>query len=465
MEHRRHLYNFLSASITIIFIAPFIYITRFAYLSADDFCRANAEFGDYWSYIIEWYLNQNGRFTNAFLSFLPVYNTYIYRLVLAFSTLLLGIALLFLVKNVFKHFNLVERWSEVFFISVLFYLAIIICLPSPFEFFYWYAGTSAYMYSIIFFLFLTGLLLRKNENSNKYYFFSGLLIVLINGNNEMLIPLINFLLLVLLMKTLIFDKNKLNYKILLLNILSWISSLVVIFSPGSTNRQGFYPEGGDVLFSIKSAILSSGMFILKKTLEFPSLFLYLGLILFFLHFKIKAQTKQLTFNPFYLAVFSFIGLSSVFFVPYYATGHLNVNQGRIGNMIHVIFWVMLFINMVNITLYSKRFFSKKTFGSVYLPMGIIVVFCFIVGFSNTNFQGLVSDFKNDEFKRFGREMDRRENEIKQAKGPRLELQKISGTEIMKYYGISTNEDNWTNRCYTSTINFFFNKEFDQIVID
>lgn len=465
MVRTQQIYNLFSVLITFIFIVPFIYITRFAHLAADDYCRANTELGKYGVNIYEWYLHHNGRFTNAFLSFLPVYNSGVYKLVLMFSFILLGLAILFFVKNVFNHFNFVEDWSEVYFITALFYIGIIICLPSPYEFFYWYAGTSAYMYSIILFLFLTGLLFRSNRENSKNILLAGLLIVLIIGNNEMLIPIINFLLLTLLIITLMGDKLKLKFKILILNLLGWISSLIVIFSPGSTKRQGLYSEAGDILFSINSAILSSGMFTLKKLFEFPNVILYIGLTLVFLQLKSKEGAKSLIFNPIHLAVVSFISLGLIFFVPFYATSHLNVNSGRIGNMIQVVFWIILVINLINLSSYAKGKFFKKIFVPAYLPMGIIIVFVIFAAFSNKNYQGLISDFKNDEFQRFEKLMTDRENKIKNAKGPYLEIQEISGTQIMKHYGISTDRNYWVNRCFTNAMNFMYDKEFEQIISD
>lgn len=464
MGSQKQFYNLFSVLVSLIFIAPFVYIIRYANLSADDFCRATPVVGKYWKNIIEWYLHHNGRYTNAFFSFLPVYDSQIYKLVLTLSSVLLGIAICFFVRKTFKYYNLQISWTDVFFITVLFYIGLIICLPSPYEFFYWYAGTSAYMYSLILLLFLLGILFNSKMKYTHNIFFACLLIVLINGNNEILIPLINFILLLKLVKTSVEYKKKLNYKYLLFNAVSWISSLVVIFSPGSTNRQSSYPDGGDVLFSIKAAVLSSGMFTLKKMLEFPNVILYLGLFIFFLQIKNKAL-KSLTINPLLLAAVSFIGLSSVFFVPYYATGYLNVNQGRIGNMIQGVFWILLFINIVNISLYVKRFIFKKASVYNYLPLVIIVIFLIHIGFLNQNFNNLLSDFKNADFKRYERDMVERETNIKEAEEQCLKVHKISGTLIMKYSDISTKGNDWTNRCYTSSMNIIFNKEFEQIVIE
>ena len=459
MENKNEFYNSFSVILILIFIAPFIYITRFAHLSADDFCRAPAELGEYFKDISEWYLHHNGRFTNALLSFLPVYDSQIYRLVLAFSMILLGVAIFFFVQKVFQFFNLMVGFPEIFFVSVVFYVGLINRLPSLYEFFYWYAGTTAYMYSNILLLFLLGLLLRNPRENKRKLLLTGLIVVLINGNNEMLIPLINLLLLVFLVKTSIGEKKKLSYDVLFLNVLSWISSLVVIFSPGSTNRQSFYPDGGDFIFSVKSAVLSSGMFTIKNLLQFPQIILCIGLFVFFLHLSGKVPKKTLSINPILLAVISLLGLVSVFFIPFYATGHLNVNQGRIGNMIQVIFWIILFMNLVNITLYTKQKFFRKVFVPAYLPQGIMTIFFIFTGFSNKNFGDLLSDFRNDEFGKFERAMDKREAKIKEAEGSRLEVQKIVGSKIIKHYGISTDENHWTNECYTTAVNSSYNKEF------
>ena len=152
-------YISISVILALVFIIPFLYITKYTFLSADDICRAPASFHNYFINVFNWYINHNGRFTNAILSYLPVYNLQIYRWVLGCSIMLLGITIFYFIKKVFEFFNFEESIYKTIFITLIFYITIISQIPSVNQFFYWYAGTTAYLYSII--LFILFLIIKK----------------------------------------------------------------------------------------------------------------------------------------------------------------------------------------------------------------------------------------------------------------------------------------------------------------
>src|SRR5690606_19305046 len=143
---------------------------------------------------------------------------------------------------------------------------------------------------VIFFLLFLIAIFNFNYRKSYQVIMISLLIILLNGNNEMLIPITNLILLVILLERIIFQKkSKLNY--LFLNVVSWLSSLAVIFAPGNINRKTYFDEGGYFLNSLKASVLSSGMFILKSLMEFPYFFLYLGLFLI-IFYEIRKQRIQ-----------------------------------------------------------------------------------------------------------------------------------------------------------------------------
>src|SRR5680860_157206 len=105
MNLRKYLGPILNFVLIVVFIAPFIYTTRFIYLSADDYCRASSSFIFFIENIKDWYLHHNGRYVNAVFSYLPLYNVTALRFFAASNFVLLGIILYNFNGVVFKIYN------------------------------------------------------------------------------------------------------------------------------------------------------------------------------------------------------------------------------------------------------------------------------------------------------------------------------------------------------------------------
>jgi len=467
MKNRKLLKIVFLLIIALVFIGPFLFITKFTFLSADDFCRSSASFENYFQNIFNWYKNHNGRYTNALLSYLPVYNLQIYRWILGSSILLLGITIFCFIKKVFEFFHLEKTSTTVFFIALVFYITAISQLPSIYEFFYWYAGTSAYMYSIILFLLFLIMLFNLELKNRPKMIIGSLIIILLNGNNEMLMGISNFLLIVILIKNYI-SNGKISKKILFFNIVSWVSSLVVIFSPGSINRQTYYPEGANFLYSLKSAVLSSGMFTLKSLIEFPYILLFIGLILFVIKTGKNNEAKNSINgnNPIVLFIISFIGLVSVFIIPYYATGILKVNDGRIGNIIHIIFWIILFINLINFSLYFQRWIPEyKRIIPNFFPHIFLMGFLLLILMTNINYKNIYEEISKGDFEKYKEDVKYRERLIENSEESKIVLKRISGTKTIQHYDITKDSTDWVNSCYMNMINNKYDKNFKSIVIE
>ncbi|NJW54045.1 hypothetical protein HC175_14080 [Salinimicrobium sp. CDJ15-91] len=429
-------------------------------MSADDFCRASADFSNYFENVALWYREHNGRFINSLFSYLPVYNPTVYKITLGLSMILFGGTIYFFLSRLFIFFQFKLRKDQVLFISVLFFIAIISLVPSVNELFYWYAGTSAYLYSSIFLLLLIIALINISTGSKIYALAAALLIILIIGNNELLLLLTNFLVGLLLLYSLFYNK-KIRWISCLLLVISFISSLIVIFSPGSISRQAQYPEGGQFLSSLKMAFLSSGMFTLKTIIEPPVILLMAGI--FLLLFYWGKNLKEIQFlNPFALLLISLISIASVVFVPYYATGYLMIRSGRIGNMIHIVWWIFLLINILNAVLYFRKKCSPRKIISKVLPSVSLTLFL-ILTLSGRTYKNLFQDFQNNEFERFEADIRKRTQTIRFSNSSILEVEKISGTRTISSFGISQDLSHWTNQCYLEAINKTLEKQYLGII--
>ena len=89
------------------------------------------------------------------------------------------------------------------------------------------------------------------------------------------------------------------------------------------------------------------MFFLKKLSHFPTVLFYAGLFIIFLYFARHKALEKRAVNPLAALGISVIAMSVVMVVPYYSIGSLNVNTGRIGNMVQVIYHILFSLNLLN----------------------------------------------------------------------------------------------------------------------
>ena len=432
----------------IIFVLPFLYVTKFTFPAADDFCRTALDFDQYFNQFGHWYSKMTGRYTNFLFSYLPLYRLEVYRVVLAILFCLLGFSIFYFIKILWGYFEIKKANSVIAVVSVFVFSTLISQLPSLYEFFYWYAATTVYLISIIFFLLFLVMILKVLDGKPFHFLLFYGLIFLMNGNNEMLIPISNFVLLVVLARNALVQRVSHLY-LLGANFVGAVSALIVVMAPGSANRQMFYPEGGQVFYSLQSAVLSAGMFSIKSIFELPYLFFYLGL--FCLIFKLtrrKPIKSSRALSPVRLMLFSFLAVVSVFVVPYYATGGLDVNSGRIGNMIHAVFLLIMCINIINLAVFLEENTNFRY--SVPLKRSSILLlssYLILVLIMSRNYVNVRRDLIDGKFLQFRNAMMARLNYLEETDDSLGVISNIKGTKILPQWEISSDEVHWTNICY------------------
>ncbi len=452
----------LSILLFTVFLVPVLYITQYTQLFADDWCRTTTNVQKFIPNIILWFEALSGRYINAIFSYLPVYNLLVNRFILGISVIFLGFVLYYFINKIFLYYGSKTGRSQKIFLTVLFYVTIIGQLPSLFEFFYWYAATTVYLYSVIFFLLFLGLLFDLEKEQNVNLWLGSLIIVLLNGNNEMFLGITNFLLLVLSAKY-YFDQKKSARKVSILFLVSLVSSLFVVLAPGSRNRQSYFPEGGDFFSSIISSVLSAGMFSLKSMVEFPYLLFFIGLFLFVL--SLKNEKKGTTFyNPIAFAVISFIAVVSIFFVTYYAVGYVKTYEGRIGNLIHIIFLIFLFVNLFNLAVWLREKVIWKLDVAPPISRGIFIIYIAALFGYNSNFRDIWLDITGGGLEEFSLAMEERSQLLKQNKSKRMELPGIKGTRVLEFQDITKDAEDWRNKCYRKMINDEYGYDLKKVKI-
>lgn len=462
MNLRKSIVPILNIALIFIFIVPFIYTTRFIYLSADDFCRASSNFTLFFENIKDWYLHHNGRYVNAVFSYLPLYNIVILRVFAALNFVLLGITLYSFIGFVLKLYNVVALKSRRLFFSLILYIVILAQLPSLFEFFYWYATITAYLLSFIFLIIFLQFVLKSYYDIKHNPYVVAILIVLINGNNEILIGVTNFLLLVLLLSH-FFKRKKWDKNLFFLNIISWISTLLVIISPGSTERRIQYDYGGNLIGSVKVAIIYGGKFLVESFFEISFLLFYLFAFLFVYHKVHKTIIKAI--NPILLLFVSYLSIISLFFIVYYATGLLQVYTGRIGSMVRIVSIIFLLLNVINLAVYLKPKLKSSLLNHKYASRIVLSILLIFLIFENNNLTDLQKDYFNESLKNYANNMEFRVQQIKSSKSNKIQLPRMEGTLILKSDDYNLTSQEWLRDCYKTYFNQEYNLDIEEISLE
>lgn len=463
MNFSKYIYWISSFLIFIIFVLPFVYVSKYVILVSDDLCRASVGFSSFFIQISDWYLTHNGRYINSVLSFLPVYRLEIYRTVIITLFIILGFSLFDFISRLLRIYQIRIHISRRIFISSVLFVVIIAELPSLFEFFYWYAASTVYLLSFVMFLYFL-LVLLKIFLELKWSLLTGtILIILLNGNNELFLAFNNLVLISLLVwKSL--DRSKIDLKLLFLNVISWLTSVIFILSPGTLSRRGELRYEGDLFVSIKVALIYGGRFILENLFDIPNL-LFLGAVfLILLNSRLKIKHPK-CIHPLVFLLISYISIISFYGLKFYATGLVQRDFGRVGNILHLIALVFFLLNIINLSAFLRQ---KKNFGfpnpDIVSNLFVMIILVFFI-FKNENYVDLRNDLAQNNLIRFENELRERNNTLKSTVGDTLILKQIKGTLLLKPGDAILHAEDWTKKCYLQNVNVKYSKSFRVLEIE
>lgn len=447
-----------SGIMIVFFIFPFVFLTQYTHLGPDDLCRTGSSFENYFEAIFSWYQNHNGRYVNAVFSLLPVYDLQIYRLILTLSMVVFFLVVHYFIRNLLRLFVIKSLLHSLIF-SLIFIVLLLSSLPSLYEIFYWYAGSTVYLYSSIFLLLLLVSLIKFSMGNKREAITVGVLSMLIIGNSEMYIPLTNLILLGLLTCTAVKSK-RIPWTILLLNIVCWTSSLLVILAPGSEKRQAIFNGSGQVFFSLSSSV-QTALRILWNRFNDPILWVFLLAMLSTFSVAKPTIERKLLVNPLLMLVLSGACFVSVIFVPFYALGFLDYSAGRIIDAIYFIFYILLVLNGLNLYNFihhkiNLQLFSKSTF----LPSFLIGGFLFTVAFSSQNIHGVYRDIVNRSYVRLDDDIKKRGEILENSQEEIVVIPYIKGTNILVV------DDNAVDdKCFLNHVRSKYNSEIEEIIVE
>lgn len=346
-------------------LVPFLCLSFFIHPVNDDYFYAITHLNvNCFDAVIDSYANWSGRFLATFISSLNPLSLYgsdavFYYKVSSFVLILIFFVSLFIGFRILLG-KYLSNLKTAFLASLFFILYISLC-PKISELFYWFSSYTAFTIPNI----LAFILLSTLPIKNKYLFsIQCLLSFLIPGGNEVTAVLFVMLLLFLSYAT----RNK---RIYALAIISMVSILLVILSPGNGVRMSGQLSAHPYLWS---ALLSTGQTLSWFFLWLPVLIvatlLYVPLVGVCLprfemfHVKFRYYVLFFGVTVFLAHIPPTLGLSSVMI-------------GRTANSLYFFFIILYFIG-VHILLDKYRekidFFISKCYSE---KMEAVLVFCFI----------------------------------------------------------------------------------------
>ncbi len=444
-------------------VIPFLYAFKYVGLYADDYGRALWEFKNIGINISNWYLTHNGRIMNAIFSCLPVYKTPWLHSILILNFILNFFVLHIVIHRLLKVIGLYIFGIDKLIITSIIFVLQICALPLIFEYYYWYAGVTAYslsFLSLLLCLFFVLGILNNNKKSITGAIFFGILCA---GNNEILILLLNYLVLILVVFSFLKRKDILM-KALILQFCILVISGVVVFSPGSLHRQNSFESGGNILGSLVQSLISSFSLLVN---EFKILNSVLGIVTLLLIavylVKRSADLNKLKYlNPIVLSIISLIGIFLLLYVPTYATGGLNYNKGRIANMIQIVLLIVMLINIVNATIFisiERRYSLKINQNRLFTTM---LLFSLATAYTSENIQNLFVDYNEGNFKKLTMNRNNRIKLITDSNLINISVPAYNGNLTFQFEDMSSDPNHWYNIDFVNFMNQKYNLEIETV---
>ncbi len=244
--------------LSLVILLPFLLLSMFVWPSSDDYSMSflMAQRGERALGIVRYfYQSWGGRYSThlgSLLSAVVVEHIGVYRLTAAATMVLLFIAARFFINQILHGMDKSGNRISVTLITMVFMIIWIQIVPGIADSFYWFSGMVVYTWPLIFFFAGTGGLL-----SEKSFWWvrilSGLSIFVMIGFNEMAAAIAVTLSLVILLEGIRSKKPK-RYMWFHPFVLAGV--LILMVSPGNTERLSFFPNGQNILTAIEISFIS-----------------------------------------------------------------------------------------------------------------------------------------------------------------------------------------------------------------
>lgn len=418
----------------------------YIYPSMDDFSYyVRSHDRGFWTFQKWHYFNWGGRYMpNAFLGYFNFGDSgiYLYRTIAAVIIIGFYFALQLFIKKVIQV-------KDSHFIANITFLSYLFSLFSISQAFYWMPGSITYTFGIT--LCLLSWALLKSKNS-FFFLLNILFIAILNGTNELTSLFFNGSLFILL----IFEwmkYRKINFRILILLMISVIFMCICILAPGNTVRtlSETNENTRDFIFSASRAIFRTFDFLTDRFY----IFILLGIFLFKeiiadSKFKIDFTGINQKLVKIFIFLFPFVVLFFGIIPSYYATGRIPPER-----TVNVISFYFLIAVLFSIKFYKANFEIRTQFlrNSKIVTAIPLLIIGLVVIFPN-ELQRNGYDLFSGRSNNFSNEMQDRINYFKSTPQKDIRVKKLTSyPNTLLFRDISTDPGNFFNKYYSR----FYNK--------
>ena len=288
----------------------------------------------------------------------------------------LGFSFYYLIKTVIKEYLLINSFLLPFscvliILSALFYNDLALS-----EVWFWFIGSSAYLLSLSILFLATQILIIKNQESKKIYF--ALFLMFIFGGTRLNYSIILLNLLSILIISTYISPHLLNRKLLVTIFLFLLAgTFIYVIAPGNYIRKSNFHISYNLVDIISNTLLISITYFKKFLIQKVIYHLIFIFPLFFLfdHIKIKNQIKRSALNR-WIILGAFIVISSIIthsLILYLAKGFQTYRALPLVNFIvlaYLVFCIFYLYQMLKEKL--KLYFNYM--GFVFLILGSLLFF-------------------------------------------------------------------------------------------
>lgn len=465
------------------FLAPFIKISLYNLPQADDFCSSLVKYEEYFRAVLNWYQNTNGRYFNALVVSLPFwYQISVYKLIFFVFSIIYILSISGLIKIFLSNLKIYEN----ILVSLFLYLLFLIFTPKISSSFYWFSGITAYLFSFTLFIFLTVyfirffLIIESFSLSRKLGL--CLLIIMAVGSHE-----ITMVFVIILAGLFFLNSMKTRYKIretLFYLTVALLSSMFVVFSPGTKNRSEKY-EDRESIFQIGRETINDTYAYILHALKSEEFFIFSILALVFLYIVVPRNKKLFNIRPEISLFFVMMSIIVIAFIFNYSTGNYNpLAKHRYTNILYYYssFTYLVFLYSVVVWIKSK-FRVSIPFGAQIFLFSFVMFIQLLLIYNTTNFNNARWVLNNNVIQNYNSEWLARKNfvEAYQDNNEIIYVPNYNFFPVVLLFDDLTDDDqNWKNQCYsdnfrlkrpiiTNTDNFFTwlkrNTNFETELID
>ncbi|GAB3904684.1 hypothetical protein GCM10028803_34460 [Larkinella knui] len=452
-------YSLLNVVALLLFgfaLLPLLILSFYNHPSAvDDYCFADtAVHYGVWQAQKLYYDGWSGRyFSNLIVHSSPlVWRWYgAYRFLPALFALAWIGALYTMISELVPTVSARMRWVAV---GLLFFLYVLM-LPSPVEGFFWLAAVACYTVPTILSFYLIAVILRwytiqKQPLKALTAIWAAFLVFAIVGSSETSLVWMILFLGGLLAYQLLFQR-RIDVFLLGLLLMAFFSGWLLFRAPGNAIRMGGNPNGGDLLFSTRSAFeyLAKemvGWFVKTPVLILGVLWLPLAQRLA----NSSHPTRRLfTIHPL-LALIAWIGLlGALIFPSYYGIG---VGPApRVMNVVYTFFLLGWFYNLTVLVVFSNRWNGLGSgWGAIPLALiaGIAAVWVAYSVYKSVPLHQIYGDLVSGRAAAYDREMTDRQKVLNDPTLTTVRLPVLRAMPPSIFIGDIHPSDmkHWWNRC-------------------